>query len=529
MAKLNILKHQATNDSTIAQVSKKKVARRKTTVIAESRLQNKKMISNDKSNSCQENIQNIPFSKMLVQDLISNENSSYSCLKNAVKEELDKLWLPTETDCVDLESNYLNGSSLKTMLNSWFSISKIFLHSKNLSPTSYQLSPSFHVEFTDSENTVTRSRKIRIYPTHEQKKILNYWFGCSRFVYNRTLDYLNQPNTKASWLKIKTGILTSLPEWSKKVPFQIKTIAIRDCCKAVSNAKKKFRETGEFQKVHYRSKKRQDYNIFIPKSAVTEQGVYLTLLGELYASEKLWIPEHDCRLILKNDRYFLCVPKNIPVKRPENQRLSACALDPGVRTFQTLYSNDICQKIGEHSFSRIYRYCLAMDRLISRNRKEKTNKFTPALRRIRWKIRDLIDEIHNKTALMLCKLFDIIYLPTFETSKMVTKLRHKTSRQMLTWAHYRFKMKLKNKAEEYSCSLVDCNEAYTSKTCGVCGEINTVGGKEIWTCSHCGQKHDRDINGARNIFFKNIFLAMRDSSMQNQLCELNVTNGNICE
>lgn len=82
---------------------------------------------------------------------------------------------------------------------------------------------------------------------------------------------------------------------------------------------------------------------------------------------------------------------------------------------------------------------------------------------------------------------------------------------MLGWAHYRFKMKLKAKAEEYSCRVVDCNESYTSKTCGCCGTENPIGGKEVWTCEHCGCVHDRDINGARNILLKQIFLALRDS------------------
>lgn len=134
------------------------------------------------------------------------------------------------------------------------------------------------------------------------------------------------------------------------------------------------------------------------------------------------------------------------------------------------------------------------------------------MQRIRWKVRDLIDEIHNKLALTLCRLFDVVYIPTFETHDMISKLRHKTSRAMLGWAHYRFKMKLKSKAEEYSCKVVDCTEEYTSKTCGNCGKISSIGGKEVWTCKHCGCVHDRDINGARNILFKQMFLALRDSS-----------------
>ena len=31
-----------------------------------------------------------------------------------------------------------------------------------------------------------------------------------------------------------------------------------------------------------------------------------------------------------------------------------------------------------------------------------------AMKRIRWKIRDLIEEIHNKLALTLCRIFDVI-------------------------------------------------------------------------------------------------------------------------
>jgi putative transposase len=49
--------------------------------------------------------------------------------------------------------------------------------------------------------------------------LIKQWFGVSRFVYNTTIKYLQEPGTKASWLTIKTGILNSLPEWAKPVPF----------------------------------------------------------------------------------------------------------------------------------------------------------------------------------------------------------------------------------------------------------------------------------------------------------------------
>ena len=494
------------------QASNKAVVRRKTTATAESPRQSKKTISKGKSSLCSPSTQITPFSKMLGLDSTSNENNCSSCSKSVQWEELEKSLLPTETDFADLDLNCLSGSSLKTLLNSWFSNNKSFLLNKSLLQTCSQSSQNFRVEFTDSENTVTRSRKIRIYPNKEQKRILSNWFGASRFAYNKAVEFLKQPDTKAQWKSIKTDLMHDMPEWSKDVPYQIKSVAIRDCCQAVSNAKKKFKQTGKFNEVKFRSKKNQDFNLFIPQSSVSENGVYYTILGKLKTAEPVWRPNHDCRLTLYNGRYYLSIPIDVAVKRPENQRLSACALDCGVRTFQTVFSKELILKVGEHDFQRIFRYCYALDKLISRKKKERSNKFNKAMQRIRWKVRDLIDEIHNKLALFLCKMFDVIYLPTFETQEMVIKLRHKTSRAMLGWAHYRFKMKLKAKAEEYSCKVVDCNESYTSKTCGNCGEINSIGGKEVWTCKHCGCVHDRDINGARNILFKQMFLALRDPS-----------------
>ena len=494
------------------QASNKAVARKRTTATAESHHRSKKTTSKGKSVSCSQSTQTTPFSRMFGLDSASKENNCSSFSKNVYLEELERLSLPTETDFADLDLNCLSGSSLKTLLNSWFSNNKSFLLNKNLLQTCSPSSEHFQVEFTDSENTVTRSRKIRVYPTQEQKRILDRWFGCARFVYNQTVDYLKQPDTRASWMSIKKPIIDALPEWSKSVPYQVKSVAVKECCDAVSKAKKKCKNTGTFQKVHYRSKKRGDFSIYIPKSAVTEKGFYTRMLGDMFSSECLRRPNHDCQFKLENGRYFLCIPKDIAVKRPENQRLSDCALDPGVRTFQTVFSKEICSKIGEHDFQRIFRYCYALDKLISRKKKERSNKFNKAMKRIRWKIRDLISEIHNKTALFLCKMFDVIYLPTFETQNMVCKLRHKTSRAMLGWAHYRFKMKLRAKAEEYSCTVIDCNESYTSKTCGCCGTENSIGDKEVWTCKHCGCVHDRDINGARNILLKQLFLAMRDTS-----------------
>jgi putative transposase len=149
------------------------------------------------------------------------------------------------------------------------------------------------------------------------------------------------------------------------------------------------------------------------------------------------------------------------------------------------------------------RLYLGLDSLYSKMAVEpsKKRKFKLAAERQRWKIFDLIDDLHKKTAHFLVTRFSEIVIPTFETSQMVTKLRSKTARSMLTFAHYRFKQFLLAKAEEYSCKVRIVSEAYTSKTCSYCGRIQNIGSKKVFKCS-CGVNADRDLQGARGIYLR---------------------------
>jgi len=124
-----------------------------------------------------------------------------------------------------------------------------------------------------------------------------------------------------------------------------------------------------------------------------------------------------------------------------------------------------------------------------------------AEQRLRWKIKDFVADIHNKVAHFLATNFDTILIPYFKTSKMVGRLRSKTARSMLTWAHHRFKTVLKSVAERYSALVVEVSEAWTSKTCSYCGEVQNIGSKKVMRCA-CGATVDRDSNGARGIFLR---------------------------
>lgn len=450
----------------------------------------------------------------------SKENTTHGFWHEQHLEMSKNLWLPIDPDCVGLES--ISGSSLNTMLSSWFSMKLKFPQNTNTLVNCCPLQPLSPVGFVDSENILKRAKKIRFYPTKQQKIILFKWFGAARYSFNKALEQLRQPNIKNNWMLLKKELIKKMPEWAKEIPYQIKTIAIKDACAAVKNAKLKFKQTGKIQKVKFRSRKNADFNIYIPMSAFRDSSFYKTIMGTINFREQIGELKYGCRVVLENGRYFVIKPEDRAIKRPDNQRLPVVALDPGVRTFQTIYSESFVAKVGNSDFSRIYRLCCVLDKLYSKRKKEASNRYNAKLKRVRWKIKDLISEIHHKLALFLVKTFDCVLIPSFETSDMVTKLHSKVARAMLGWSHYRFKQFLKCKAQEYSCNIIEVNESYTSKTCTNCGKQQNIGSKKIMKCS-CGLELDRDLNGARNIFLKNIHLASKDSSMPDVYSGMNLT------
>jgi len=61
--------------------------------------------------------------------------------------------------------------------------------------------------------------------------------------------------------------------------------------------------------------------------------------------------------------------------------------------------------------------------------------------------------------------------------------------------------RIKDGAQEYGIKVKLVNEANTSKTCSLCGEIHENGRIErgLFECPHTGKVIDSDLNGAINI------------------------------
>jgi putative transposase len=302
------------------------------------------------------------------------------------------------------------------------------------------------------------------------------------------------------------AILSALPEWAKEIPYQIKKIAVEDAYKAFSNGCKKAKATKQAFTLSFRSAKDPKQSCFIPSAALSEKGIYYTKSGILKMAENLPENPRDSRLVCEHNRWYVIVPYKVAVTVTENQG-RVVALDPGIRTFMTGFAQDGAFKIGQGDFAKLARLGRFMDDLVSSISKAKApakRRMRKTLSRMKHKVWDLIDELHYKTIKFLTDNYDLILLPTFETSQMVAKsnrkIKSKTVRAMTTFSFHKFGMRLQAKVKELGKVVIRVNEAYTSKTASWSGEVKNIGSSK--TVRSGGVVLDRDLNGARGIFLR---------------------------
>jgi len=331
--------------------------------------------------------------------------------------------------------------------------------------------------------------------------------------------YVGQGKVKLKTLRAVIKDASSEHAWLDDVPCEIKDVAVRDMDKArkAHDAKKKKNaklECVDHAEFKFRSRKAKQETFEVRgRDMIRKSGMFESLaLSKLQCKDKL-PNEVDSAVRFLRDRlgrYYVIIVRE---RTSENQASKGVvALDPGVRTFQTTYdASGVSTEWGKGDMKVIYGMCRLADKLQSSMTKKKGSQMRGA-RRQWWraldKIKYKVKEIHHKLAKWLCENYEVVLIPKFETSKMTTRGKRrfgsKTSRNMMTWSHYTFRELLKTKAELYTgVKVVECGEAYTSKTCGQCGAIDAaLGASKTFDCKCCGYKADRDINGARNIMLR---------------------------
>ncbi|NEX62417.1 RNA-guided endonuclease InsQ/TnpB family protein [Noviherbaspirillum galbum] len=110
-----------------------------------------------------------------------------------------------------------------------------------------------------------------------------------------------------------------------------------------------------------------------------------------------------------------------------------------------------------------------------------------------------IDYLH-KLSTALVRTYGLIVVGNVNASKLA---KTKMAKSVMDAGWSSFRDMLKYKAVAHSAFVLEVNEAFTTVTCSAClSHSGPSGLKELrireWTCEHCGQHHDRDVNSAKN-------------------------------
>jgi putative transposase len=385
------------------------------------------------------------------------------------------------------------------------------------------------------------TRKIRIYPNVEQKRLFSKCFGAHRYFYNKAIEQIREndkiedskeKNKANKFISVRNAVVINNSElseedgnlWMQDIPYDTRQLAVKVLDSARKAAFSNLRNGNINQfKMHFINKKTSNNIFYVNKKALINGAIFSQKLGKEHKflktknkKDKEAIKQSigDFSILQEKDgRYYACIviePKDKILK----QRSNICALDPGVRTFQTMYSPKSIGEFGFDTSKTLYKLYRREDKLkaILATKKLKSNKKYKLKKRcalLRTKIKHIVKDLHWKTCDYLTKKFQVILLPIFNSKQMANKKKRRisrtTTRLLLGLSHYEFQQKLLYKAKQRGRNVILCKEHYTTKCCGNCGTLNEkIGSKKIFHCDNCDLTMDRDIHAARNILVRGL-------------------------
>ena len=517
-----------TKSSKIQKESKKK--NRGKSVTVEYLQMDKKTISNDKSSTCDASIQTGQSCLTSGADSTGTGKTLEPFFNGHCKEMSRRLRSLIETDRPDSDSRLSNSCWHKKELGSSATHMTTINHeNKNWSRISFQLSRSsvrrFMADGTTGKEKQTRIRTIQVFPTPTQKQTLKKWFDDCRYTYNTCVAHERNHGIKTrkshfQWLRNRFVTSKNIPsgkKWLKDTPKHVREGSVKDFVTSRKSAFTNLRN-GNIRKFNINFRKKENtQSIVIPKDFVTscdKVGIrcYPRILkGILLTRYKVPKVTHDCRLVYKSGAFFLQVPIDVAVSKKACFDTGFCAIDPGERTFATVWSEKGVSEFGSKFGASLFSRLVAMDKLRSkidaeRSKRKKARK-KQAFNKLSNRMQNILKDFHYKVASSLCDEYDNIVIPKFGITDMISKknrrLRTKTVRQMTCLGHAKFRERLMDVASRRGKNVFVVSEEYTSKTCCSCGTLNEkLGSSRTFTCGQCDFSAPRDVHAAFNIFLK---------------------------
>ena len=398
----------------------------------------------------------------------------------------------------------LQSSNIKT--NSWFDIK----YTKN---DAYNKRKKKRIINYDYINTY----KIILYPTKEQKQIINSWLNYGVLIYNLTNTYIkniiddNNKKTVLNFYNLRKQLTPTITLLCKNNNLNKHTAdyCIKHCIEMYKSANSNYKSVNKFNIKDFKLDRRRK-NLVIEPTSISKKynGIFIRELGEMKTSQSLDIITQNS--ILQYDSYkksYIIITPKTTKNTIEVEQNRKCGIDIGVRTFLTVYSPSETYEIGTNTKRTIDKINNRLDKIRSSYNKNIINKklFNKLYNKYSDKLINKISDMHNKTADFLLNNYSTIMIEKVSIKQMVSNLTSNlydiVKRRLVALSHYKFKMKLKQMAVKYGSKITEVSAYLTSKNCHNCKTTNDkLKSSKLFICENCNLVMDRDINAAINIY-----------------------------
>ena len=355
-------------------------------------------------------------------------------------------------------------------------------------------------------NTYRYVRKIRIYPTHNQKESMDFWFRRCKILHNvalehkisyykRTNKFIGAYDQKKELKDIKIDD----PTWAE-IPnksLQDVILNIDKSFKSFFNKKSKFPKFKSqlnsigFVRTDVRLK---DNKIYIPKIKTPIKYKDKGIIENGYTS---------IRLKKEHDKYYLLFNYEYGIEETMNNG-DIIGIDLGLKS---LYTNSNGYSHKRFSKKLIKKYnnriselnnSLSTKKGGSKKRRKVIYQLNKAYTSLKNTKKDYLHKSANK--LLECDE-DIIVVGDIKVQKIISKSNKGLIKGFYNSSLGIFKEMLEYKGKRKNKIVKFVNERYTSKTCSSCGNLkhNLVLSDRWYECNKCDNSIDRDVNAAINM------------------------------
>lgn len=352
--------------------------------------------------------------------------------------------------------------------------------------------------------------KMRIYPTENQKTLIDKSFGCSRYVYNYFLDFkqreYKEHKNKYSFYDM-CKLLTSLKKeltWLKEVD----KYALQNSLKDLDYAYKRFFKGARYPKFKSKRSSKMSYrsNFSNNNIELLEDSIKLPKLGKVKIKDKAYRPK-DGRILnatvskTKTGKYFVSICYTDINIKPLPKTGRSVGIDLGLKSFIT--TSDAEQVDNPRYLEKSQVKLKKLQRMLSRKPKDSKNR-----EKIRLKLAKCHEKIVNQRKDFLHKLskslvtnYDVIVIEDLKIKNLLKN--HHLANSIFSVSWYTFTEMLRYKSLFYGKTLLKVDSFFpSSQLCSKCNFKN-VEVKDLkvrsWVCSSCGSINHRDINAAINI------------------------------